>query len=154
MDTFCKALRCGNSAYCWKTSPARRCCGDRSSPRWLSNQTSGPMPIRPRRLRLFSKPAMARSKLVLPLPDGPTSATSSPAAHLKLASSRIGVTLCRATSSVVNPISQRAVSTCQRSCNGRRRSAANTRATATTELATSSNDIACADPMSKAWTRS
>jgi hypothetical protein len=43
---------------------------------------------------------MARSRLVLPLPEGPTSATSSPGAQSNAASSRIGRSLLNSSASL------------------------------------------------------
>ena len=66
-------MRCGKSAYSWKTSPTRRSSGRRSIRSAVSSQTSSPSATRPERGR--TSPATTRSVDVLPAPDGPTSAT-------------------------------------------------------------------------------
>ena len=73
--TFCSTLRCGKSAYSWKTKPTDRSSGRRSMPLSESNQTSPEHVTRPRAGR--ARPAIARSTDVLPAPEGPTSATVS-----------------------------------------------------------------------------
>ena len=71
-----RTVMCGNSAYSWNTSPTERRSGGRSIRARVSNQTSSPSAIRPAR-RAGAGPATARSTVVLPAPDGPTSATVS-----------------------------------------------------------------------------
>ena len=73
--TFACTVMCGNSAYSWNTSPTERRSGGRSMPRSVSSHTSSPSAIRPRAGR--RSPATARRIVVLPAPDGPTSATVS-----------------------------------------------------------------------------
>ena len=67
-----RTVMCGNSAYSWNTSPTERRSGGRSMPRSVSSHTSSPSAIRPRAGR--RSPATARRIVVLPAPDGPTSA--------------------------------------------------------------------------------
>src|SRR5438034_3169554 len=86
-------------------------------PRTLSNQRSSarlPTLTRPCRPGLFSKPATARSTLVLPLPEGPTSASSSPRTQLNSASSRIGPSFLSKTCSMGNKDGRSALSFLQR----------------------------------------
>src|SRR5215212_6461408 len=67
---FSYAERFGKRAYCWKTIPSPRDCGER-------RVTSCPsMTMRPASGR--SSPAISRSEVVLPQPDGPNSETNSP----------------------------------------------------------------------------
>src|SRR5690606_33463414 len=76
---FSRTLRCGNSAYDWNTIAMRRCAGG-------SLVTSRPS-IRMRPLLGVSSPAIIRSVVDLPQPDGPSSTTKAPACAEKLASS-------------------------------------------------------------------
>ena len=76
-----RTVMCGKSAYSWKTSPTERRSGGRSTLAAASNQALPPRAMRPRSGR--RRPAMARRTVVLPAPEGPTSATVS-AAMLRL----------------------------------------------------------------------
>ena len=67
--TLRRTSRCGKSAYSWNTSPTERRSGGRSTPRRVSSQVAAPSAIRPRSGR--SSPAIARSTLDFPAPDGP-----------------------------------------------------------------------------------
>ena len=69
--TFRSTLRCGKSAYSWKTRPTRRSSGRRGR-RPASSQTSPSSAIRPVGR---ASPAIARRTELLPAPEGPTSAT-------------------------------------------------------------------------------
>ena len=73
--TLRRTSRCGKSAYSWKTSPTERRSGGRSTPASVSSQTAAPSATLPRSGR--SRPAIARSTLDFPAPDGPTSASVS-----------------------------------------------------------------------------
>ena len=59
--TFCSTVRHGNSRGSWNTMPSVPCAG------------SATLPSKSR-----SSPARIRSSVVLPQPDGPTSAATSP----------------------------------------------------------------------------
>src|SRR5947208_10180523 len=65
-----------NSAYSWNRNPQRRRSGSRRTPG--PSQTSSPQ--RTEAWSARSRPAIARSALVLPAPDGPASARHSPGA--------------------------------------------------------------------------
>ena len=80
-----RTVMCGNSAYSWKTRPTDRASGGRSTRAAASNQTSSPSAIRPRSGR--RRPAIARSTVLLPAPDGPTRATVSAPTVRRTASS-------------------------------------------------------------------
>ena len=74
--TLARTVMCGKSAYSWKTRPTERRSGGRSTLR------CGVEPRRARRARSArgrgaAGPAMARRTVVLPAPEGPTSATVS-----------------------------------------------------------------------------
>ena len=73
--TLRRTSRCGKRAYSWKTSPTERRSGGRSIPASVSSQARAPSAILPRSGR--SRPAIARSTLDFPAPDGPTSASVS-----------------------------------------------------------------------------
>ena len=72
--TFCSTLRCGKSAYSWKTIPIPRACAGTKTPGPKTGRSS--IAISPASGR--SKPATSRSSVVLPQPLGPSSATNSP----------------------------------------------------------------------------
>ena len=72
--TFSKTVRCGNRAYDWKTMPISRLSGVRARDVLCRPPGSG------RRLA-FSKPAIIRSVVVFPQPDGPSSVTNAPPAN-------------------------------------------------------------------------
>ena len=61
---------CGNSAYCWKTVLTSRLYG--------GVPTASTPPIRISPSSGCSKPAIIRSDVVLPQPDGPSSERNSP----------------------------------------------------------------------------
>ena len=61
-----RTLRCGKSAYSWKTRPTRRRSGGTSMPLAVSSQRSSPSRTTPRSGR--RSPAIARSTLDLPAP--------------------------------------------------------------------------------------
>jgi hypothetical protein len=67
---FCAAVMCGQSAYDWNTSAAPRRSGGRCA---MSRPSTRMRPSCTGR-----KPQMARSSVVLPQPELPSSATSSP----------------------------------------------------------------------------
>ena len=79
--TFCRTVRCGQSAKCWKTMPMRVRMRDRSR----SLITTPPL-VTPMRSPLrytcplsgFSSQLMHRSSVDLPEPDGPSRQTVSP----------------------------------------------------------------------------
>ena len=75
---FCATVLCGNSAWVWNTMPSPRSRGSRS----LTTRPS--MRISP--AVGSSKPAIMRSVVVLPQPDGPTNTTNSPSSMVKLKS--------------------------------------------------------------------
>ena len=70
---FSATDRCGNSAYDWKTIEMLRCAGGRCV-------TSRP-PIRMRPWSASSSPAISRSVVDLPQPDGPSSTLSVPGSN-------------------------------------------------------------------------
>ena len=70
--TFARTLMCGNRAYSWNTRPTERSSGGRSTPRARSNHARSPSAIRPS--SGATRPATARSTVVLPAPEGPASA--------------------------------------------------------------------------------
>ena len=70
--TFSATDKCGNSAYDWNTRPTSRWCAET---RVMSRPASTMRP-----LCGVSRPAMARMVVVLPQPDGPSSASNSPSA--------------------------------------------------------------------------
>ena len=72
---FCRTVLCGNSAWVWNTMPRPRSRGSRS----LTTRPS--MRISP--ALGSSKPAIMRSVVVLPQPDGPTSTTNSPSSMVE-----------------------------------------------------------------------
>src|SRR5688500_14392085 len=72
--TFCSTLRCGKSAYSWKTIPIPRACAGTNTPGPKTGRSS--IAISPASGR--SKPATSRSNVVLPQPLGPSRATNSP----------------------------------------------------------------------------
>ena len=71
-------VRCGKSAWFWKTKPMLR--------RLASRPVTSSSPMRTRPASGRSKPAIIRSVVVLPQPDGPSSVTSSPGATVRLTS--------------------------------------------------------------------
>ena len=76
---FSATDRCGKSAYDWKTMDSFRCAGGRCV-------TSVP-PIRTVPPETSSSPAMSRSVVDLPQPEGPSRTSILPAAASKLTSS-------------------------------------------------------------------
>ena len=70
--TFARTLMWGNRAYSWNTRPTERSSGGRSTPRARSNQARSPSAMRPS--SGDTRPATARSSVVLPAPEGPASA--------------------------------------------------------------------------------
>ena len=70
-----RTLMCGKSAYSWKTSPTDAVLRREVDPRSLENQVL--VAERDRAPRGSVSPAIARSTVDLPAPDGPTSATVS-----------------------------------------------------------------------------
>src|SRR5919197_1372286 len=72
---------CGQIAYDWKTMPRLRWCGGTKI--LAATLTTGRSPMVMRPSSGFSRPAMQRSVVVLPQPDGPSSVTISPAATSK-----------------------------------------------------------------------
>ena len=67
---FSRTLRCGKRAYDWNTIEIRRCAG-------ASDVTSRPS-IRIRPSDGVSRPAIMRSVVDLPQPEGPSRTTSLP----------------------------------------------------------------------------
>ena len=67
---FCATLICRNRAQCWKTNPTPRSAA-------AAKVTSAP-PNSTRPASGNSRPAITRSNVVLPEPEGPSSAMSSP----------------------------------------------------------------------------
>src|SRR6266850_682582 len=67
--TLSATVLCGHSAYDWNTSPRLRASAGTSSPAAPSKTTLSPILIVP--LCGTSRPATARSNVVLPLPEGP-----------------------------------------------------------------------------------
>src|SRR5438270_3050364 len=78
--TFCIAVMCGNSEYAWNTMPISRLLAG-------TLVTSSP-PKTTRPPSVSSRPATSRSAVVLPQPEGPSRATSSPGARVRLSPSR------------------------------------------------------------------
>ena len=76
---FSATDRCGKSAYDWNTMDTRRSAGGRCV------TSTPPMAMRP--AVAASSPAMSRSVVDLPQPDGPSSTSIRPAAASKLTSS-------------------------------------------------------------------
>ena len=68
----------GQIAYDWKTIPISRRSGATNTPAAGSLTTRPPIVMRP--ASLCSSPAIIRSVVVLPQPDGPSSVSSSPSA--------------------------------------------------------------------------
>jgi hypothetical protein len=70
--TFSRTLRCGNSAKLWNTIPKRRLCAG-----WTVMSRFPKVILPPEGC---SNPAIIRRSVVLPHPEGPRSAVSSPSA--------------------------------------------------------------------------
>ena len=73
---FSRTDRCGNSAYDWNTMEMRRLAGGN----WVTSRS--PMRMVPD--VGVSSPAIMRSVVVLPQPDGPSSTVKLPAGTVKL----------------------------------------------------------------------
>ena len=77
-----RTLRCGNSAYPWKTMATGRRSG---ASRVASVPSRWTVPCCGR-----TRPATTRSSVDFPLPDGPTTASTSPGATCRLTPSSAG----------------------------------------------------------------
>src|SRR5262249_4856670 len=76
--------RCGNRAGSWRNRPTRRRQGGTKQPGGVVEVSTRPPSVTwPR--RGGTRPAIASSTVVLPAPDGPNSASRSPAATLSAA---------------------------------------------------------------------
>ena len=73
---FLATVMCRNRAYCWKTKPALRSRAGMSS-QFRSAKRTAP-------LSACSSPPRMRSSVVLPEPDGPSSATKAPCGAVRL----------------------------------------------------------------------
>src|SRR5262245_24795366 len=93
--TFPAAVRCGKSAYSWKTKPTARRCGGSYTPDCETVHVLAPARTSAR--AGLDKPAIARRMVVLPLPDGPKIASTSPGSHENATSSAIGADCERVT---------------------------------------------------------
>ena len=74
--TLSKTFMCGQMAYDWKTMPIGRLCGGVHMPRLDDTSTASSSVMSPSSGR--SSPAMQRSVVDLPQPDGPSSVKNAP----------------------------------------------------------------------------
>jgi hypothetical protein len=81
--TFSAALMWGNSASRWNTMPIERLCGGNAATGAPPTMISPAVGVR--------KPAIIRSSVVLPEPEGPRTVRNEPASSSKEASSTAGV---------------------------------------------------------------
>src|SRR5258708_4425639 len=82
--TFCATVICGQIAYDWNTMPTARSSTGTLMRALASNRRRSSTAMMPE--SGVSRPAMQRSVVVLPQPDGPSSVKKVPASSSKLAS--------------------------------------------------------------------